>query len=146
MGYEIVVYEEKLKEDVIEFYRNVLPESGRTLDLSGKHKVFQDIKNNYEEFWCLFDDNHLIGTVGINRMLNEKCCELKALYLYINFQGKGLGHMLLDEAVEYAKSKGYQKMYLDTLSTSKKAIHLYKSTGFKEIEGITIIRQPTYLW
>lgn len=73
MVYEIKIYEEQLKSEVIEFYKNVLPESGRELDLNGKHKVFQDIQNNYE------------------------------------------------------------KMCLDTLSTSKKAIKLYKAAGFKEI-------------
>ena len=133
MVYEVKVYEEQLKSDVIEFYKNVLPECGRELDLNGKHKVFQDIQNNYENFWCLFCNNHLIGTVGVKR-LNEKNCELKALYLYSDFHGKGLGYTLLEKAVTYAKEMNYEKMYLDTLSTSKKAIQLYKAAGFKEIE------------
>ena len=132
MVYEIKIYEEQLKSDVIEFYKNVLPESGRELDLNGKHTVFRDIQNNYEVFWCLFCDSHLIGTVAVKR-LNEKTCELKSLYLYADFHGKGLGYTLLEKAVEYAKEMNYEKMCLDTLSTSKKAIKLYKAAGFKEI-------------
>ena len=108
MVYEVKVYEEQLKSDVIGFYKNVLPESGRELDLNGKHKVFQDIQNNYENFWCLFCNNHLIGTVGVKR-LNEKNCELKALYLYSDFHGKGLGYTLLEKAVTYAKEMNYEK-------------------------------------
>lgn len=38
------------------------------------------------------------------------------------------------QAIAYAKEYGYEKMYLDSLSTSKKAIALYRKTGFVDTE------------
>lgn len=129
--YEMKKYSKDLQSDLINFYRIVLPESGRELDLNGRHKVFNNIDLYYDKFWCLYDDNQLIGTVGLKSIDKEKC-ELKALYLYKSYHGQGLGYMLLSKAIECAKQEGYSELYLDTLSTSERAIRLYKSVGFEE--------------
>lgn len=46
----------------------------------------------------------------------------------------GYGKRLLKAAIAYAKDYGYEKMYLDSLSTSKKAIALYRRAGFVDTE------------
>lgn len=79
------------------------------------------------------DGTKLIGTVGIRR-LDDKNCELKALYLYNRYHGQGFGYRLLSTALEEAKKSGFDAMYLDTISTSERAIRLYKAVGFTEIE------------
>lgn len=129
--YEIKTYSKDLQSDIVNFYRLVLPESGRELDLNGRHNVFNNIDRYYDRFWCLYDDNKLIGTVGL-KSIDEKKSELKALYLYKSYQSKGLGYMLLSKAIECARQEGYSEMYLDTLSTSERAIRLYKAVGFEE--------------
>lgn len=48
--------------------------------------------------------------------------------------GKGLGQSLLRKAVVFAEESGYEKMYLDSLSTSKKALALYSKLGFVPTE------------
>lgn len=127
--YEVKEFQSKWQTDVIVFLTNVLPESGRTLELEGRHKLFNNILEHFEKFWCLYDEEKLIGTVAVKK-LGESACELKALYLYKAYQGQGLGRSLLTRAVRYAKENGYEKLYLDTISTSKRAFHLYKATGF----------------
>ena len=77
--------------------------------------------------------NELIRTVGV-RGLDGTNCELKALYLYSKYRGQGLGYRLLSTVLEEAKKIGYEAMYLDTISTSVRAIKLYKAVGFEEIE------------
>lgn len=42
----------------------------------------------------------------------------------------GLGRMLLETAINEAKKQGYCELFFDTLSTSEKAIRLYKKAGF----------------
>ena len=123
---EVKQYTSELQNDIINFLEKVLPESGRKLDLEGRHRFLTRIPDMYEKFWCLYDKERLIGTVGIKRITEQKC-ELKTLYLYCRYHGQGLGYQLLSTAIEYAKEAGYLEMYLDTLSTSKRAIHLYKS-------------------
>lgn len=56
------------------------------------------------------------------------------MYLLQKYHGQGLGSKLLKKAVDYANSAGYKKMYLDTLSTSTRAIRLYEKAGFRRIE------------
>jgi ribosomal protein S18 acetylase RimI-like enzyme len=77
------------------------------------------------------DGKNIIGTVAVAE-LNKTDCELKSLYLSETYHGNGYGKRLLLHAIGNAKSLSYKKMYLDSLSTSTKAIELYRRTGFVE--------------
>lgn len=81
----------------------------------------------------MFDDDRIIGVAAVKE-LTETSCELKSLYLLERYHGQGLGKRLLNKAISYAKENGYKKMFLDSLSTSKKAIALYRKTGFLDTE------------
>ena len=64
------------------------------------------------------------------KKLDGAKCELKALYLLQAYHGRGLGRRLLETAISRARETGCKEMYLDTLSTSKRAIRLYEKMGF----------------
>ena len=123
---------EQEQREVQYFLESVLPESGRNLDADAIRQYVKSLED-FDKVWCLYDQTSLIGTVGI-RPLNETSCELKALYLYSKYHGQGLGYRLITTALEEAKRIGYEAMYLDTISTSERAIKLYKAVGFEEIE------------
>ena len=123
---------EQEQNEVLHFLEEVLPESGRNLDAVAIQQYVKSLEQ-FEKVWCLYDGSCLIGTVGIRRQ-DEINCELKALYLYSKYHGQGLGYRLLSTALEEAKRAGFVAMYLDTISTSERAIKLYKSVGFEEIE------------
>lgn len=122
-------FDKDYNDKLILFLQECFPQSGRKLELDGRHRMYSNIDAFFENFWCLFDENDIIGTVALKKLDEEKC-ELKSLYLLQKHQGKGLGFRLLKTAILKAQKKGYKKMYLDTLSTSKKAISLYKQIGF----------------
>ena len=123
---------EQEQKEVLNFLEAVLPESGRNLDAGAIQQYVKSLEQ-FEKVWCLYDGANLIGTVGIRR-LDEINCELKALYLYSKYHGQGWGYRLISTALEEAKRVGFAAMYLDTISTSERAIRLYKSVGFEEIE------------
>lgn len=127
--YIIEEYDGKYQTVLIDFLKECLPESGRTLDLEGRHRIYLDIYRYFECFWIMIYHEKVIGMVGI-RKLNDRDCELKSLYLFSEYQGKGLGYKLLQTAIDKSKKIGYNKMYLDTLSTSKRAVALYQRAGF----------------
>ena len=129
MMFYVQRFQKKYSKSAIRFLKQCLPESGRTLDLDGRHKIYGDIDRYFECFWLLFDKKMIVGTVALKKIDNIRC-ELKALYLLENFQGTGLGRMLLETSINEAKEQGYCELFLDTLSTSKKAIRLYKKAGF----------------
>lgn len=118
--------------EVLQFLEAVLPESGRNLDANAIGQYVNSLED-FEKVWCMYDGEKLIGTVGI-RCLDEANCELKALYLYSKYHGQRLGYRLITVALEEAKRAGFEAMYLDTISTSGRAIRLYKAVGFEEIE------------
>lgn len=74
-----------------------------------------------------------IGCFGI-RKLDDTICELKRMYLDSKFRGRGIGKKLMEESIKIGSKLGYKKIRLDTLSTMKSAIGLYKKYGFYEIE------------
>lgn len=129
----IEVYNIKYENMLIDFLQQCLPESGRALDINGRHEFYRDIENCFVAFWCMFDHDKIVGTVAVKE-LDKTRCELKSLYLFESYHGKGLGQCLLRKAVEFATESGYEKMYLDSLSTSKKALVLYHKAGFVQTE------------
>lgn len=81
---------------------------------------------------CAVDNGLYIGTAGVRR-ISPEIGELKRMYVKPAYQGKGVGKMLLEEAINLAKKCGYQKLWLDTLNTMEAAMLLYKNAGFNEI-------------
>jgi len=131
--FSIVPFEKGMEGTVYSFLSQCFPESGRLFELNGKHSFYNDIPGYFEFFLCLFCNEDLIGTVAVKR-LNDTDSELKSLYLFKAYQGKGLGYKLLTEAISFAASNGYSRMYLDSMSTSTKAIRLYRRAGFRDTE------------
>ena len=80
-------------------------------------------------------EGHLIGGSGIASFNNShEICELRKLFLLPEGRGLGIGKRLTEDCLEYAKSKGYKKCYLDTLTSMKSAIALYKKLGFESLD------------
>lgn len=131
--FTIQKYDRKYHKQLLQFMEICLPQSGRSLELNGRHKMFNNIEEYFVHFWCMFDGENVIGTVAL-KALSSGRCELKALYLLEQYHKRGLGRRLLKTAIQEAKQEGYKEIYLDTLSSSKKAIHLYEKAGFVRTE------------
>jgi GNAT superfamily N-acetyltransferase len=82
----------------------------------------------------VFEKEKLAGCIAL-RKLGRSVCEMKRLFVRPEFHGKGIGRQLVDAIVREAREIGYQKMRLDTIPPKmNKAISIYRSMGFKEIE------------
>lgn len=139
-------YKFKLIEDDEGFIiaKKIFQEYANTLQID---LCFQDFENELNEINIQYskpsggllliidsETGDAVGCVGIRRFNNETA-ELKRMYIKDTCRNKGLGKELLDKAVKLAKDLRYEKIYLDTLDSMKKAIALYKLNGFKEIEA-----------
>lgn len=81
------------------------------------------------------EDNNIIGIVG------EYANDEKSKKAYISvvavlpeYSGKGIATTLIDNAMDYAKSNGMEKIFLYTHKTNEGAIHMYKKLGFIPFE------------
>ena len=68
------------------------------------------------------------------RKISEDTCEMKRLYVRVDYRGLGIGKCLITMILEEASKLNYNYIRLDTLPTMKKAQELYISLGFYDIE------------
>jgi carbonic anhydrase len=73
-----------------------------------------------------------VGVAGIKRF-NNKCCEVKRMFIQADSRGFGIGKLLLTECIAMAKKLNYDTIRLDTADFMKSAIKLYINNGFIEI-------------
>lgn len=78
-------------------------------------------------------DDDLAGCIAL-RPLDEKCCEMKRLFVRPQFRGLKIGRLLIDTIIAEAKNMQYEYMVLDSLPSLEKAVSIYKSMGFRETE------------
>lgn len=123
------------ENSILELIEIVLSDYGLNLERSGANFDVNDIMKHYIDnngwFQVIEFNNKIIGSVGIYK-INDSICELRKMYLYKEYQGKGLGKKLLQNALSAANSLGYSTVTLQTNSILKNALPLYKSFGFEE--------------
>ena len=74
----------------------------------------------------------LAGFIAV-RQFEPETAELKRMYVRSEFRGKGLGKLLLENAIETARQLGYATLRLDTLPSMQVALGLYHAFGFTDI-------------
>jgi len=123
-------------EKVTALVYGVLAEYGLKPDPAATDLDIKDIESSYSKrggvFFVLEDeDGSIIGAYGLYR-LDGQTCELRKMYLRKEYRGRGLGKMLLEDALSRARKLGLTRVVLETASVLKEAIALYKSYGFVE--------------
>ena len=123
---------------VTELVYGVLREYDLKPDPGATDIDLKDIEQYYFErggaFYVLEEeDGSIIGAYGLYP-IDKATCELRKMYLHSSYRGKGLGKLLLEDALAKAGQIGFKKMILETASVLKEAISLYKSYGFVEYE------------
>ena len=74
----------------------------------------------------------VIGTVSLIPV-ESGVFELAKLAVTKNYQNNGIAKVLIEKAIQTAKKEDAEKILLYSNSKLKKAYHLYKEYGFKEI-------------
>jgi GNAT superfamily N-acetyltransferase len=73
------------------------------------------------------------GCVAL-RGLGQEYCEMKRMFVPIEFRGLGVGRALAERVIGDAKAAGYSSMRLDTSKRQAEAMRLYEGFGFSRIE------------
>lgn len=81
--------------------------------------------------------NEPVGVCALIKMGNSKFdYELAKMGVSPEIHGKGIGYLLGNAILTKAKELGAKTIFLETHTSLKPAIHLYKKLGFKEIKGV----------
>lgn len=123
------------EDKILCLVRKVLSGYGLKINPEETDKDLSDLVDFYFDnkgwFAVIDHGDEIIGSYGIFRV-SEKVCELRKMYLLPEYQGKGLGRLMMEDAIHQAKTLGYAEIILETNKLLDKAIHLYKKYGFKK--------------
>lgn len=130
---DLIPYSEEYKQRLFDFTGKCFEEIGKKFEPSGRHSFYNDIGSSFDVFYCLTDEEKVIGSVALKK-IDDDTAELKAMYLDSDHRGKGLGRRLMEKILEEAEIRGYRSIVLDSMSQYKAALKLYEKTGFKQTE------------
>lgn len=98
----------------------------------------KDIVNNYFKNNGMFlvgEIEDKIITMGAFRKIDKNIAEIKRMRTYPEYQGKGLGKLILNELINFAKKYNYKELILETSDKQLRAKKLYINKGFKEFKN-----------
>jgi DNA-binding MarR family transcriptional regulator/GNAT superfamily N-acetyltransferase len=88
----------------------------------------------WERCWIADLDGQRVGSVFVVRK-SPTVAQLRLLILTPQARGQGLGALLTDECIAFARSKGYRKMVLWTNSCLGSARDIYARRGFRLVKS-----------
>lgn len=88
-----------------------------------------------ERIWIAERAGRLVGCVAIVAE-SDLVAQLRWFLVAPEARGAGLGRRLLEEAVAFARTAGYERMILWTVSALETAARLYREAGFERVEAI----------
>ena len=89
-------------------------------------------------YYVLLENGVAVGGIGLAEFRGD-CCELQKLYLADAVKGRGLGYEMIGLIEEKARNLGYRRIYLETHTNLRAAIHVYERSGYQQIprpEGV----------
>ena len=99
-------------------------------------KLKSEIKNPNSEFFFSMDGEKVVGylKVNIKEAQTEKkdlsAFEIERIYVDKSYQGKKIGQLLFNKAIEIAKAKKVSYLWLGVWEQNHKALAFYKKNGF----------------
>ncbi len=135
----IIIYTNKYREQVIKLIFDVLEGEFGHQSKSGRPDI-QDIPEFYQadqksNFWVAVNEKEeVIGTIGLSDCKNNKGY-VSRLIVKKDERRKGMGKLLLDTLLNFAKSREYEEIYLSTSEDMEAANSFYVKNGFQLIES-----------
>ena len=88
--------------------------------------------NNQGEF-LIGEWDGIFVAMGAFRRTSAERAEIKRMRVHSDYQGRGLGQIILSELEARARAMGYKTLHLDTSVVQVPARKLYEKNGFREV-------------
>jgi N-acetylglutamate synthase-like GNAT family acetyltransferase len=86
-----------------------------------------------DRLWIAEREGSIVGCIAIVGVSAEEG-QLRWFLVDPSARGRGLGTRLLREAIAFSKCRGFQTLFLWTVSALTAAARLYQSFGFEKVE------------
>ncbi|RTL14489.1 MAG: GNAT family N-acetyltransferase [Flavobacteriaceae bacterium] len=103
-------------------------------------KLTIELTDTNAEFYFAVLDEEVIGYLKLNfgdsqtELKDNKALEIERIYVSKEFHGKSVGQLLYDKAIEVAKQKNADYVWLGVWEENPRAISFYKKNGFIEFD------------
>ena len=127
-------YETFSESNTEENMRNYL-ETGFSID-----KITTELNDENAEFYFAKIENNVIGYLKLNfgasqtELKSDKAIEIERIYVLKEYHGQKVGQILYDKAIEIAKKKNAEFIWLGVWEENPRAINFYKKNGFVEFD------------
>ena len=124
-----------------------------TITYPNRVQFLEDIRRN--ECYILKKGENLIGCIVLSKYMDKAYQNVKwltpnnniyvhRLAVHPSEQGKGYAQQLMDFAEEYARTKNYVSVRLDTFSQNKRNQKFYETRGYQKLETIYLRNQSKH--
>lgn len=102
-----------------------------------KEEVTKELHDNNSEWYLALAENEKAGYLKLNfgnaqtEMLDEKAMEIERIYVLQQFQGKQIGKLLLQKAIDVALNHAIDYIWLGVWEKNTKVQTFYKKQGFE---------------
>lgn len=99
-------------------------------------KLTRELNNPHSEFYVAFLEAQPIGYIKLNfgeaqtELQDPKAVEIERIYVRKAFQGRKVGQLLFDWAMQIAKERQADYIWLGVWEKNSKAIAFYQKNGF----------------
>jgi RimJ/RimL family protein N-acetyltransferase len=103
-------------------------------------KLSAELADKNAQFYFAKLNNEIIGYLKLNfgesqsEIKDNKALEIERVYVINAFHGKKVGQILYDKAIEIAKEKKVNYVWLGVWENNERAIKFYKKNGFVEFD------------
>ncbi|HEY5591583.1 MAG TPA: GNAT family N-acetyltransferase [Paludibacter sp.] len=103
-------------------------------------KLTTELNDKNSEFYFATLDNNVIGYLKLNvgqsqtELQDDKALEIERIYILREFHGKNVGQLLYNRAIQIAKQKKADYIWLGVFEGNPRAINFYKKNGFVEFD------------
>lgn len=130
MAMKLIAYNDTYKQAVIDLILSIQKdEFGVGVDLADQPDL-QDIHAHYSQFWLAVDEEKgVVGTLGIVKF-NAQQAVLKKMFVNVEYRGKSVAQLLLDNLLAYCRTEQIKEIYLGTVEEFKAAHRFYEKNDF----------------
>ncbi len=110
-------------------YKGIIPEEIQESFVNSAYSNEMLVKRLKKTLFLVAEqENKIIGFANFTSLKGDRWVELGAIYLYEEFQGKGIGTDLLKAGIEHLEH--VKRIYVNVEKENQTAVNFYKLKGF----------------
>ena len=114
-----------------------VPKKGTAFEDPEIDSLYETYNTARSKYFIVEEDNIIKGGAGISQLKNEafEICELQKMYVDPSMRGKGIGSIMIEKCLQFAKENKFKLCYIETMPNMLDAQKLYLKYGFEYINS-----------